>query len=211
MLGAEPDNYRVHYYLGTVYSELTENDKATKEFEKIPEGSEHYVESRLQLAYLYDKQKRVRPGAYRARTRRWRRSPTTPRSWASLVGVYQEKKDYPTAIELAQADGRAGSRKNDKYHFTLGALYDENKQKRRRYRGDAQGDRAQSEQRAGAQLPRLHLRRRRQPPRRGREADQARARIEPEDGFYVDSLGWVYYQQGRVQQSGRASSSERST
>ena len=24
VLGAEPDNYRVHYYLGTAYSELTD-------------------------------------------------------------------------------------------------------------------------------------------------------------------------------------------
>ena len=32
MLGAEPDNYRVHYYLGTAYSELGDYDKAATEF-----------------------------------------------------------------------------------------------------------------------------------------------------------------------------------
>ena len=35
--------------------------------------------------------------------------------------------------------------------------------------------------------------------------------VEPEDGFYVDSLGWVYYQQGRLRQSGPSSSKARST
>ena len=55
VLGAEPNNYRVHYYLGTVYTELGENDKAIDEFKTIPEDDEHYVEARLQLAYLDDK------------------------------------------------------------------------------------------------------------------------------------------------------------
>src|SRR5271154_3534082 len=55
VLGSEPNNYRVHYYLGTVYSELDEDDKAVTEFQKISPGADHYVESRLQLAYLYDK------------------------------------------------------------------------------------------------------------------------------------------------------------
>ena len=27
--------------------------------------------------------------------------------------------------------------------------------------------------------------------------------VEPEDGFYVDSLGWVYYQKGEYQARGR--------
>ncbi len=42
VLGSEPNNYRVHYYLGTTYTELGESDKAIAEYNKIPESSDHY-------------------------------------------------------------------------------------------------------------------------------------------------------------------------
>jgi len=45
-----------------------------------------------------------------------------------MVGVYQEKKDYPAAIELARKMV-AVDPKSDKFHFTLGAALDQNKQR----------------------------------------------------------------------------------
>ena len=152
----------------------SENDKAATEFERIPEDNEHYVESRLQLAYLYDKQNEY-DHALAALKQALAKKPNDTEIIGFMVGVYQEKKDYPTAIELAQQDGRAGAEERQVPFHARRALRREQAAPRQ-HRGDAQGDRAQSEQRAGAQLPRLHLRRSRQPSGRGREADQARAR-----------------------------------
>jgi tetratricopeptide (TPR) repeat protein len=44
------------------------------------------------------------------------------------ASLYQEKKDYGDAIELAKKMVSLDPN-NDKFHFTLGALYDENNQK----------------------------------------------------------------------------------
>src|SRR5260370_17208731 len=36
VLGSEPNNYRVHYYLGTVYTELTQTANPTAQSSHIP-------------------------------------------------------------------------------------------------------------------------------------------------------------------------------
>src|SRR5437667_2960293 len=64
VLAAEPENWRVHYYLGSVYAERKETDRALDEFGKIPAGSEYYVDARIQRAYLLQRAERV-PAAIR--------------------------------------------------------------------------------------------------------------------------------------------------
>jgi len=86
--------------------------------------------------------------------------------------------------------------KNDKYHFTLGALYDESKQRpasieEMRKAIDLNPKNAQALNYLGYTYAESgsHL----------DEAERLIKRalaIEPEDGFYIDSLGWVYYQKG---------------
>jgi tetratricopeptide (TPR) repeat protein len=199
VLGSEPNNYRVHYYLGTVYTELGENDKAAEEFKAIPEDNEHYDEARLQLAYLSDKNNDY-DAAIAYLKQALAKKPNDPEIMGYLVGVYQEKKDYPNAIELAKRMVALEPR-NDKYHFTLGALYDEDKQKQLSVsemhtaieinpsNAPALNYLGYSYAEEGTNLP---------------EAEKLIKRalvIEPQDGFYVDSLGWVYYQKGEYQKA----------
>jgi Flp pilus assembly protein TadD len=128
------------------------------------------------------------------------KKPDDPEIMGYLVGVYQEKKDYANAIGLAK-EMVALEPHNDKYHFTLGALYDEDKQKQL---GVAEMHKAieinpsnapalnylgYSYAEAGTHLM---------------EAEKLIRRalnLEPEDGFYIDSLGWVYYQRGEYQKA----------
>jgi Flp pilus assembly protein TadD len=90
---------------------------------------------------------------------------------------------------------------NDRYHFTLGALYDEAKDR----------DASMAEMRRAIELN----------PQNaaalnylgytfadmGVQLDEAEDLIrraialDPNDGFYVDSLGWVYYQRGEYQKA----------
>jgi tetratricopeptide (TPR) repeat protein len=182
-----------------VYTELDENDKAFDEFKAIPDTDEHYVEARLQLAYLYDKQSDY-DAAIADLNQALTKKPDDPEIMGYLVGVYQEKKDYPNAIDWAKRMVALQPR-NDKYHFTLGALYDEDKQKQL---GVEEMHQAISINPSNA--PALnylgysyaesgtHL----------EEAERLIKRaliIEPEDGFYVDSLGWVYYRRGEYQKA----------
>jgi Flp pilus assembly protein TadD len=112
-----------------------------------------------------------------------------------LVGIYQEKKDYPSAIDLARKMVSLEPH-NDKSHFTLGALYDEDKQKEL---GVAEMRRAIELNPSNAPALNYLGYSYAEAGKRLDEAEKLIRRalaIEPEDGFYVDSLGWVYYQRG---------------
>ena len=117
-----------------------------------------------------------------------------------MVGVYQEKKDYADAIALAQKMVQLQPR-DDKFHFTLGALYDENRQKElsaveMRKAIELNPSNAPALNYLGYSYAEA-----------GKHLDEAEKLIkraldiEPEDGFYIDSLGWVYYQRGQYQKA----------
>jgi len=86
--------------------------------------------------------------------------------------------------------------RNDKFHFTLGALYDQNQQKElgiveMRKAIALNSNNAPALNYLGYTYA-----------EQGTQLDEAEKLIrralviEPDDGFYVDSLGWVYYQKG---------------
>ena len=87
--------------------------------------------------------------------------------------------------------------KNDEAHFQLGALYDENKNKDKSIASMKKAIELNPKNAAGAQLSGLHLGGDGRAVGRSRRIDSARrSRSQPNDGFYIDSLGWVYYQKG---------------
>jgi Flp pilus assembly protein TadD len=105
-----------------------------------------------------------------------------------------------SAIDLAKQMVDLEPR-NDKYHFTLGSLYDENKQKQdgvteMRKAIEINPGNAQALNYLGYTFA-----------EQGNHLDEAEKLVkhaldlEPEDGFYVDSLGWVYYQKGQYKKA----------
>jgi Tfp pilus assembly protein PilF len=50
--------HRVRYYLATAYEEKGDFDFAEKEFRNIPDKDNSFVDSRLHLAYIYERQGR---------------------------------------------------------------------------------------------------------------------------------------------------------
>ncbi|HVN64042.1 MAG TPA: tetratricopeptide repeat protein, partial [Candidatus Binataceae bacterium] len=198
-LGAEPNNYRVRYFLGTVYSELGETHRAISEFKTIPPNDENYVDSRLQIAYLFDKRNKY-DQALSALNDALKKKPDDAEIIGYMVGVYQEKKDYKEGIKLAQKLV-AIDPKSDKYRFMLGALYDQNKQRalsieEMKKAIDLNPSNAQALNYLGYTYA-----------EEGKNLDDAEKLVkraldvEPDDGFYVDSLGWVFYQKGDYRQA----------
>jgi Flp pilus assembly protein TadD len=86
--------------------------------------------------------------------------------------------------------------KNDEAHYQLGALYDENKNKEKSVANMKKAIELNPKNAAalnylgytwaemGVQLDDAE------------DLIQRALKIQPDDGFYIDSLGWVYYQKG---------------
>jgi Flp pilus assembly protein TadD len=91
--------------------------------------------------------------------------------------------------------------KSDQAHFQLGAVYDENKNKEKAIEHMKKA--IELNQQNAAALNYLGY----TWAEMGVRLDEAESlilralKIEPSDGFYIDSLGWVYYQKGDYQRA----------
>ncbi len=107
---------------------------------KVPDTAEHYVESRVQLAYLYDKQKKY-DQAESTLKQALAKKPKDAELMSFLAGVYREKKDLPAAIALLNDMIVLGSEKRQVSFYARRALR-RGQAQAGEYRRDAPGDRA---------------------------------------------------------------------
>ena len=112
-----------------------------------------------------------------------------------LASLYRKAKDYQKAIATLQ-EVAVLDPKNDQVQFQLGALYDEIKNKDKTVEHmkkaiELNPQNAPALNYLGYTWAEMGV--------RLDEAEELILRalkVEPNDGFYIDSLGWVYYQRG---------------
>lgn len=193
VLAAEPTNHRVRYFLSSVCAERGEVDRAIDELAKIPPDSEYYVDARVRRAYLLQKEKPDE--AIAELEQALKAKPDAPEIVSYLSSLYKERNEIPKAVTLLERLV-VHFPENDKYHFMLGAMYDEAKNKpavveQMRKAIELNPKNAAALNYLGYTLA-----------EQGNSLDEAESLIrralelEPDDGFFVDSLGWVYYQRG---------------
>jgi tetratricopeptide (TPR) repeat protein len=194
VLAGDPENDRARYYLGATYVEMKADDKALESFERVSEKSELYLDSRVQAAYLYDRKDQTQK-AIDVLQAVLKKSSDRKEIYAFLSSLYRKLKEYPKAIQAMERVVSLDP-KNDEAHFQLGALYDENKNKDKSVANMKKAIELNPKNAAalnylgytwaemGVQLDDAE------------DLIQRALKIQPNDGFYIDSLGWVYYQKG---------------
>jgi len=196
---ANPDDHSVAYYLGIVYSETGESDRARETLGSVPSDSPLYAESRLQMAYL-DQREDDLDGAVDQANEALRVRPESSGIIEFLIALERDRENVPHAVTLAERLVEKNPN-DDRYRFMLGALYDENgnhagalDQMRKAIELNPENAAAlnylgYSLAEAGRQLEEAE-----------RLVKRALA-VDPNDGFYIDSLGWVFYQRGKYRQA----------
>ncbi len=193
VLAAEPGNHRVRYFLSSVCAERGETDRAIDELGKIPPDSEYYVDARVRRAYLLQKEKP--DDAIAELEQALAAKPDAPELVSYLSTLYKERKEIPKAVALLERLV-AHFPENDKYHFMLGAMYDEANDKPRVVEHMRKAIALNPKNAAALNYLGYTM------AESGTNLDEAESlirralEIEPDDGFFVDSLGWVYYQRG---------------
>ena len=190
-----PDDHRARFFLGLTYGRLEDGERAVAHFSRIPPESEFFVDSRVQLASVHEREGRFADAVAAIRAALDRDDQRRKELFRFLAEVYREAGDFPNAIEamlkVVELDPES-----DRVHFALGALYDQSQDKDKtiEYMKKAielNPDNAAALNYLGYTYADL-----------GVELDRAERliiralEIVPNDGFYIDSLGWVYYRQG---------------
>ena len=195
-MAGNPDNHRVRYFLGASYAQMRDDERAIEELNRIPEESEYFSESRIQLASLYDRNKEFSKAIESVQAALSKQKGKNRKELLNLLAsLYHKAKDYSMAIQTLQ-EVLDLDPKSDQAHFRLGALYDESKNKDKTIEHMKKA--IELDPKNAAALNYLGY----TYAEMGIYLDEAEElivralKLESNDGFYIDSLGWVYYQKG---------------
>jgi tetratricopeptide (TPR) repeat protein len=199
MLKHAPANSDLHHLAGIAYSGLDDSQRALKHFIKVKPASKFYHDAVMNAAYIYDKNgnptKTIALLSEAAESK-----PNDAEFKYYLATCWEEAEDYEKAEKLFKKAVELDSN-NARYYFRLGVVYDKwNKL-------DASVEALQTaislDPKHTSALNYLgyifaNL---------GQNLDEAERLIKqarkykPNDGYITDSLGWVYFKQGKYEEA----------
>ncbi len=199
MLAKNPDSLQARFYLASAYEEKGDLERAKVEFSKISPDSELYAETLGHLAFILKEQDRD-DEAVQLLQKGIAAYPDKLELYLSLATLYDAiDRDEEGLKLLLGVESRFGG--DPRFQFRVGVLYDKLDRKHdsieRMKRVIALNPRdAQALNYLGYTYAEM-----------GINLDEAleyikRAlEIRPDDGFFVDSLGWIYYRLKRYDEA----------
>jgi len=194
VLVSNPEQAEVHYFLGTARRQANNLDGAIEEYERVPVDHERYLDARLQLAAIYERRHDYTRALGEAEAVR-QRFPS--RQIDLYVASLRAKTgDFDGAVAFLQTL-LAASPGDEEVLYNLGVLHGEaNRQDdAMRYMEQVL---AKNPEHAGAlNYVGYSLAERGQDLDKAEQMVRAALQQRPDDGYIVDSLGWVYYVRAR--------------
>jgi len=192
-----PGSDKIRFYLAAVYEETNKVDLAIRNFRKIESSSTYYPDAVVHAAFLYRKQQDLKSAANLLEAA-IRQRDDVPQFYAFYASVLDEVREYQKGIAmLTKAVEKFGD--NTQLRFYLGSMYDRVGRRqdtitemRRVLAIDA--DHAQALNYLAYTYAEL-----------GQNLEEAEQlairamRAQPNDGYILDTLGWVLFKQGRVE------------
>jgi tetratricopeptide (TPR) repeat protein len=194
VLETEPTDSEVRFFLGIVQRRLGDNERAIETFAAIPADSDHYSEARTQLAILYEQ-----AGEFGRALEEIERAvianPTRPRELYAAT-LRAKAGDFDCAV--AYLEGLLlENPKDDDLLYNLGVVYGEAKRTQEALEYMERAIERNPKNASALNWVGYTL------AEQGSNLDQAEEYIvraldlRPDDGFIIDSLGWVYYMRAR--------------
>jgi tetratricopeptide (TPR) repeat protein len=199
MLAGAPDSSALHNAAGITYYGLKEYSRAISHFRQVAEDSRFYADAVIYTAFLYQESDRPEE-AIRFLETAVDRSPDQA-DFIYYLAVFQEEAGRLAETQALLKRGIANHPGNAKLHFRLGVV------------SDKMGDKAAciAEMKRVIELDPKHANALNYLgytyAEMGQNLDEAERLIKralsltPNDGYITDSLGWVYYQQGKFEKA----------
>lgn len=201
MLAREPNAHQLRVYLGSAYEESGKLDIAKEQFEKIPVDSSSYPEAASRLAFIHKEQGNPEKAVelLQKAIATYNGSLELHLSLATLYdAINQSDKGLQHLIAVEERFA-----KESRFQFRLGVLYDKTGKRaqsieRMKKVIELNPNDAQALNYLGYTYAEM-----------GIYLDEALAYIKralvvrPDDGFFMDSLGWVYYQKKNYEEAVR--------
>ena len=191
---ARGDNWEIHFLLAKLFETLGRLDRAIQEYETLQTHQPNSVTLLMYLSRLYNMNNQTRD-SIRLINQAVQLEPENDTLFHSLALAYMAVKNHDLAIENMRRAINLNSAK-DSYYFELGALLEK--------AGEYEG--AIGSMKRALELNPMHSNAHNfigyMYALSGKELDKAEEHlrkaisIQPKNGYFLDSLGWIYYKKG---------------
>lgn len=199
ILKEQPEAGNVRFYLAVVLEEMHQTDKAIVEFKKVPVDSSFFKEAMLHIGFIYKDEEKFKEGIDFSK-KVLAKHKDMVEFYDMYASFYEAKRNYKQAIGIIQ-DGLKRFPKDEKLLYFEGALNDKVGDRDASISDmkkilDINANNAHALNFLGYTYAEM-----------GKNLDEAETLVEkaltlrPDDGYIEDSLGWVFFKKGKVDQA----------
>ncbi|MDB2425908.1 tetratricopeptide repeat protein [bacterium] len=200
LLVQQPESDKIIFYLGAVYEEIKDSASARKYFSKVKPESIFYPEAIIHQAYLLKADKGGVDEAIAVVEKGIKMRPEIPQFYAFYASTLDEKQEYGKAVVMLENSIKKFP-ENLQLRFYLGSMYDRIKQPKKTIEQmKFVLSREPNHVQALNFLAYTYA-------EQGQELDAAfemaskALELSPEDGYILDTMGWVLFKMGRYEES----------
>ena len=202
LLANKPDQMEARYYLASTYAAMGRLKEALDELAQIKSGQAVFPRARMLAAFLQRQQGDL-AGAEQSVRDALRQEPGNKKAIAYLVLILRDRREYGEALEVLE-EQLEREPSDEEFLFQQGVLLSDLGRDKDACaamqkllelnpdHSDALNFVAYSYAEKGVELD------------RALEMAQRAVQARPEDGYYLDTLGWIYYRQGRLPEAKQA-------
>lgn len=194
-----PRDDETRYYLAAAHEENQDHDTALYHFGLIRKESRSFVDAQIQIAYILENQERY-DEAIESLQRAVEVDKRRNELYMMLASLFERKKEYGKAVDIIEK-GLEQNTRDINLMFRLGVTLDRADEKEKGLQQmrrvlEIDPNHADALNYIGYTYA-----------EQGRRLDEAMELIkralesEPESGYIIDSLGWVYYQKGEYDEA----------
>ena len=196
VLAQNPKHEHARYYLGSVYAASGKRKEALKELAKIKQDQELFVKGRLFSAFIQREDGDL-DGSERSIREAYQREPDNKRTFSYLILLLRERHKFDEAEKLLRG-ALAVEPRNDKLLFQHAVVLHDLGRDAESMAGMEQVIKLNPRHSDALNYVAYGLAESGKDMARAEELVKAALEVKPNDGYYLDTLGWIYFKQGRL-------------
>lgn len=196
ILAQAPESDKVRFYLAAVYEETQQHSKAVENFLRIPPESQYFGESVVHAAYLHKQSKNL-DESMRVIKEGLKVRQDIPQFYTIYASLLDEKNQYQEASVVLE-DAVKKFPDNLQVNFFLGTILDRLGNKKRVIEQMRKVISLDPRHVQGLNYLAFTLAEQSSNLDEAEQFVRQAVSIEPQDGYVLDTLGWILFKQGRT-------------
>lgn len=198
ILTEAPDSDKIRFYLGAVYEEMGQKDKAVANYKQVPSASTYFGDATIHAAFLLKARGLSRSQELLEQALSKRKD--LPQLYAFYASVLDEKKEYGTALRML-TDALEKFPTHAQLNFYLGTMFDR----------VGNTDKSIEQMKKVLNIEQDHVQALNflaySYAEQNKELDEAESlarralELQPKDGFIMDTVGWVLFKKGHYSEA----------